>query len=156
MPVYTCAVADCTSISRKKNQGVKGWIVFPKKKDAARRRLWETRCKRGPKWKATKDHAICSKHFIDWCQGPSALHPDPELFVYNQWGASRNTRRSICEGGVQRSAPKSDSLPLSSDKESLPPNVQKTDYCMDIEGEVQVDVQVEVKSNESTSITPGM
>lgn len=90
MPVYTCAVADCNSISKKKNQGVKGWTVFPRKKDAARRRLWETRCKRGPTWRATKDHAICSKHFIDWCKGPSASHPDPELFAYNRWGAGRN------------------------------------------------------------------
>ena len=73
MPVYTCAVADCNSVSKKKNQGVEGWTVFPKKKDAKRRRLWETRCKRGPHWRATKDHAICSKHFIDWCQGPSPV-----------------------------------------------------------------------------------
>lgn len=162
MPVYTCAVADCKSVSNKKSQDVKGWTVFPKKKDARRRRLWETRCKRGLNWRATKDHAICSKHFIDWCQGPSPLHPDPELFAYNQWGASRNTTRNtrssrntarnIREGHC---APKSNSLPLSSDKEIVPPNVQKADCCLTIDEDVQVDMQV-IKNNESTSVTPGM
>lgn len=106
MPKYTCAVADCTSYSHRKDDTVKGWSVFPRKKDPARRRLWETRCKRGPTWKATKHHAICSKHFINWCQGPSPSHPDPELFAYNQWGANKYSRvsaykrKSKCTGDI--------------------------------------------------------
>jgi len=151
MPVYTCAVADCTSISKKKKQGVKGWTVFPRKKDAARRRLWETRCKRGPQWRATKDHAICSKHFIDWCQGPSPSHPDPELFAYNQWTATRTTKRST-------RAERRHSKPTSETTETTIPSVLKADYYVDPEQEVQVDIQVEVESSnqESASVTAGM
>ncbi|KAK3895491.1 hypothetical protein Pcinc_000832 [Petrolisthes cinctipes] len=40
-------------------------------------------------------HAICSRHFIDWCQGPSPSHPDPELFAYNNWEKRQYIRRSI-------------------------------------------------------------
>ena len=41
-------------------------------------------------------------------------------------------------------------------KKSLAPDDQNTNICMDITGELQVDVQVEINSNESTSVTPGM
>lgn len=93
MPVYVCAVADCDSTSKKPD--VSGWVKFPKRTDGIRKSLWETRCKRGPKWKATNNHAICSRHFIDWCQGPSPSHPNPELFAYNNWGKKEYVRRSI-------------------------------------------------------------
>lgn len=151
MPVYTCAVADCTSVSRKKNQGVEGWKVFPRKKDAARRRLWERRCKRGPKWRATKDHAICSKHFIDWCQGPSPSHPDPELFGYNNWKASGSSK------SWGQSIKNCDSPPGTENKENSDTNVLNIDFW-NTEQEVQADVQVEVGSTypESASLTAGM
>lgn len=95
MPVYICAVADCDSVSSKAEESVHGWVRFPNKADGIRKSLWETRCKRGPKWRASKHHAICSKHFIDWCQGPSPTHPDPELFAYNNWGLKQYVRRNV-------------------------------------------------------------
>ena len=101
MTVFVCAVADCKSSSWKKSnkqpymEGVKGWAPFPSlKKEPARRKLWETRCKRGAGWKATKHLRICSKHFKEW-QGnrPSPAHPDPECFAYNNWGKGATLRK---------------------------------------------------------------
>ncbi|MPC90452.1 hypothetical protein E2C01_085440 [Portunus trituberculatus] len=87
MPSYTCAVAGCSSSSRKQDVDVIGWSVFPsRKKHPTRRKLWETRCKRGAEWRATQYHAICSKHFVDWHQELSCQYADPELFAYNDWG----------------------------------------------------------------------
>lgn len=161
---------------------MKGWSVFPKKKQRGRRKLWETRCKRGPKWRATRNHAICSKHFIDWCQGPSPNHPDPELFAYNQWGRNKYTRKSVykrqsqssvgidtphsgapdsCshstptrdDGGLQRQ-----SSETSSDRIGLlavPSTIPKVDYYASINQEVQDYIQVEVESGnqDSSSVT---
>lgn len=75
-----------------------------KKKVSARRRLWEYKFKTGPKWKATKYHAICSKHFISWCNGPSPSHLDPELFGYNQWKTSKGSKASVGERRAQPNA----------------------------------------------------
>ena len=48
MTNFVCAVADCSSDSRKKNRLVKGWARFPTvKKDPIRRKVWETKCRRG-------------------------------------------------------------------------------------------------------------
>ena len=97
MPVYVCAVADCKSDSRKKAEkcpymaDVRGWAKFPSvKKEAKRRKLWEKRCRRGAAWRASRFHAVCSRHFIYWTgNGPSSSHPNPELFAYNDWGKKR-------------------------------------------------------------------
>ena len=94
MPVFICAVADCKSDSRKKAEkypymaDVEGWAKFPSaKKEAKRKKLWENKCRRGEGWRATRFHAVCSRHFIDWtANGPSPSHPNPELFAYNDWG----------------------------------------------------------------------
>ena len=73
MPAYTCAVADCMSAvwrnpeKHPSMKEVKGWVRFPSvKKEPMRRKLWEERCKRGPGWRATRYHAVCSKHFRKW------------------------------------------------------------------------------------------
>lgn len=111
--------------------------------------------KRGPKWRATKDHAVCSKHFKDWCQGPSPSHPDPELFEYNQWGSTKNITRSSRTGDTKRRRTEPDTTNSSaapSDKENIPPSVLKADYFKDIE-EVQGDIHVEVDSSSPTSAT---
>lgn len=75
--------------------GVKGWVTFPSaKKEPQRRKLWEQRCKRGINWKATRNHAICSKHFREWKgKKPSPEYPDPECFEYNNWGKLPAPRR---------------------------------------------------------------
>ena len=94
MPSFSCAVADCKSAKWKNPSehphmnDVKGWVRFPSiKKEPQRRKLWETRCKRGHSWRATTYHAICYKHFTGWRDGkPSQEHPNPECFAYNDWG----------------------------------------------------------------------
>ena len=94
MTKFVCAVADCKSDSRltkskhPRMKDVKGWAKFPSaQKEARRRRVWEQKCRRAGGWKATRNHAICSLHFIDWGEnGPSSEHPDPVLFAYNEWG----------------------------------------------------------------------
>ncbi|KAG0718716.1 hypothetical protein GWK47_051928 [Chionoecetes opilio] len=94
MTNFVCAVADCQSVCRHKKthnpkvKAVQGWARFPHvRKEATRRRVWEARCRRPLGWKATRNHAICSLHFIDWGEnGPSLTHPDPVLFAYNKWG----------------------------------------------------------------------
>ena len=96
MPNFSCAVADCTSDSRKRKRKtnqtttyVKGFARFPSAKtESKRRKLWEERCRRAGGWKATANHAICSLHFVEWNNGPSAEHPDPVLFAYNGWGTN--------------------------------------------------------------------
>lgn len=156
MPNYTCAVADCTS-ARKNDPAVKGWCVFPRKKDAARRRLWEYKCKRGPKWKATKYHAICSKHFINWCNGPSPSHPDPELFGYNQWKTSKGSEASVGKRRAQPNARVTDAeanVTPSPPAPTVPTTAPVIDY-MDVEQEVQTDIVVEIENvtQEQASIT---
>lgn len=164
MPKYTCAVADCNSYSERKDEQVKGWCVFPRKKDSTRRKLWETRCKRGPNWRATKYHAICSKHFTDWGQGPSPSHPDPELFAYNRWGKKKSPRKSVykassnCNGITERpcSTSATDSSSLSSSSDDEPPiPLPKVDFCTSSEMQVQDYIEVEVKSGiqELSSLT---
>ena len=76
-------------------KGVMGWATFPsRKKEPTRRKLWESRCKRGASWKATKHLRICSKHFKEWQgNGPSQAHPDPECFAYNNWGEGATPRK---------------------------------------------------------------
>ncbi|KAG0714207.1 hypothetical protein GWK47_014565 [Chionoecetes opilio] len=104
MTVFVCAVADCKSDSRKKVEKhpcmveVKGWVKFPSaKKEPQRRKLWEDRCRRSHGsggWKATRFHAICSRHFINWIgNGPSSSHPDPKQFAYNDWGKKLSYKR---------------------------------------------------------------
>lgn len=157
MPVYTCAIADCTSSSQKNDPAVKGWCVFPRKKDAARRRLWEAKCKRGPKWKATRYHAFCSKHFINWCNGPSSSHPNPELFGYNQWKINKGSevivgkRRAQCNTRVTDGGANIMPSPPAATLLTTAPMI---DY-MDIEQEVQTDSVVEIESptQEQASIT---
>lgn len=160
MPVYTCAVADCKSSTRKEDPEVKGWTVFPRKKKAARRRLWKMRCKRGNTWKATKYHALCSKHFIDWNNGPSPLHPDPELFGYNQWRPKNNTG-AISRHGTRRG--EADGIncqivpaqpPPSSD--SAPPLPIKVDFIKKTDEEVQTDFHIEVQTWSHNSSVQGM
>ncbi|XP_050704605.1 uncharacterized protein LOC126990093 [Eriocheir sinensis] len=149
MTVYICAVADCKSSSQKKDPEVKGWARFPKKKEAARRRLWVTRCKRGPTWKATRHHALCSNHFIDWNNGPSPSHPDPELFGYNQWRPKNNAgaisglgaRTPAADRGDQE--PLTQSLPSSHSAPALPVNI---DFIKETDEEVQTDVHIEVET----------
>lgn len=100
MTVFMCAVADCTSSTKKRPDKwpemakVKGWAKFPSaKKEPKRRKLWENRCKRGAGWKATRFHRVCSIHFRNWGEsGPSSSHPDPELFYYNGWGTKYSQR----------------------------------------------------------------
>lgn len=169
MPKYTCAVADCTSYSQRKDDTVQGWCVFPRKKDPARRRLWETRCKRGPTWKATKHHAICSKHFVNWCQGPSPSHPDPELFAYNQWGANKYSRvsaykrKSKCTGNISNepssscaadsSCPPTQSTSNQDEPSSSFSFPQGNYYYASLDQEVQHHVEVASMNHESSLIT---
>ena len=100
MRYNTCAVADCKSVNRKSIAklpwiAVRGWAVFPHKKEQARRRLWEERCSRETTWRATPFSKICSLHFVNWGEnGPSSTHPDPELFAYNGWGKKHVSRPS--------------------------------------------------------------
>lgn len=168
MTIYTCAVADCNSSSRKNDPGVEGWSKFPRKKDPARRRLWERRCKRGPKWKAAAFHAVCSKHFINWCEGPSPSHPDPELFGYNQWRAAEGTENNIGEGrtrcnrhrprpteeldvGENQSPTPSDNMP------TVTSSVAEPDFYIAVDQEVQVDIHIEVEDiNQERSLAAGM
>jgi len=149
----------------KKDEDVKGWCVFPRKKDPVRRKLWETTWKRGPRWRATKDHAICFKHFINWCQGPSPSHPDPELFAYNQWGKNKYSRKSIykreskCSGGI--SAPNLDP-PDSCSQATTSQDVQhcnspEVEYYASLDQEVQECIEVEVTSKtQDSSVLTGM
>ncbi|XP_063857624.1 uncharacterized protein LOC135099123 [Scylla paramamosain] len=98
MPNFTCAVADCTSDSRKGKrktnqvtEDVKRFVRFPSgKKEPKRRKMWEERCRRAGGWKATQNHAVCSLHFLDWNNGPSPEHSDPILFAYNGWGRNHH------------------------------------------------------------------
>ncbi|KAK3892503.1 hypothetical protein Pcinc_003734 [Petrolisthes cinctipes] len=100
MTVFVCAVADCKSSSKKSADNwpemtnVKGWAKFPSvKREPKRRKLWESRCKRGAGWKATRFHRVCSRHFNNWEETrPSSFHPDPELFNYNDWGKKHSQR----------------------------------------------------------------
>lgn len=159
MPVYTCAVADCTSCSRKKDPEVKGWCVFPRKKDPVRRRLWESRCKRGQKWKATTYYAVCSKHFIDWCKGPSPSHPDPELFGYNQWKAKKGNEDYVGKRSQRRARYLDDlhgctlSIPVTVSPSSAP----EPCFYMDIDQRVQADVYVRTDNvNQKPPLVIGM
>lgn len=118
MTNYTCAVADCKSDSRKKVVKkkdipyVKGYVKFPSAtKEPERRKLWEARCRRGEGWKATKNHVICSLHFIGWLgKKPSPHNPDPVIFEYNGWGKVRlvnifrNTNILQCQRQETRNA----------------------------------------------------
>lgn len=103
-----CAVADCLSSSRKVRGRLLhrkgGWAPFPcREKQPWRRKVWETRCRRGFNWKATDSSRICSKHFREWTRkGPSQDHPDPVCFTYNDWGKRPNPGRS---GRVQLRVP---------------------------------------------------
>lgn len=110
MTKFICAVADCKSNSTLKAdlhpfmRHVKGWIRFPPLKDARRRQLWEKRCMRGAEWRATKYHAICSRHFFAWENNkPSPKHPDPVLFQYNGWGKNYSDNIQRKQNGSQTS-----------------------------------------------------
>lgn len=134
-------------------------LVFQRKKEAARRRLWVTRCKRGPTWKATRHHALCSNHFIDWNNGPSPSHPDPELFGYNQWRPKNNAgaisglgaRTPAADRGDQE--PLTQSLPSSHSAPALPVNI---DFIKETDEEVQTDVHIEVETWAHNASVQGM
>lgn len=123
MTIFVCAVADCKSSNRLHPDKspwmstVKGWARFPScKKDEKRRRLWEKRCRRLEGWKATRNHAICSKHFIEWGEnGPSPDYPDPLLFEYNGWGkncfANKIRRKNTLQLAKSGASLKTESTP---------------------------------------------
>ena len=88
-------------------------------------------------WKATDDRAICSLHFVEWNNGPSAEHPDPILFAYNGWGrnylamihmkANSRQRQNIAEQKGPNNASTSTQCNIQTlfpEEEVLPQNVQ--------------------------------
>lgn len=91
MPNFTYAVADCNSDERLREFGhpsmnnVQGWARFPlPKKEPERLKIYEERCRRKAGWRATRNMAICSLHFIAWgANRPLQEHPNPELLAYN-------------------------------------------------------------------------
>lgn len=174
MTNFVCAVADCKSNStfsvakHSFMKQVKGWARFPfKKKDAKRRRLWEKRCRRGDEWRATKNNAICSRHFLSWEKNhPSPQHPDPVLFLYNGWGKNcpdtttrKPNRAQIMD---EPSSSGSDNV-INSDSETPledAHHVLLTDdeETLQISGSIQDWSEVEVCSEESSvaSVNSGM
>lgn len=165
MPHYVCAVADCDSASYKTDEHVRGWATFPKKGDGMRRSLWITRCKRGAKWKNTRNHAICSRHFIDWNQGPTQAHPDPELFAYNNWGKTKYIRRSTYKRQKVEHAPTETSISqAASDRteaitercsqEALSAQPQDEVHHMEyLRYDQEIQATVEVSSNSADSVS---
>ncbi|KAK3862412.1 hypothetical protein Pcinc_031726 [Petrolisthes cinctipes] len=79
-------------------------------------------------WKNTRNHAICSRHFVDWNQGPTQAHPDPELFGYNNWGKNQYIRRSIYKRQrVKHAPPETSTSQAASDKtEAITESSQET------------------------------
>lgn len=158
MTNFVCAVADCKSNSTYSAsqypfmKQVKGWARFPsKKKDHKRRRLWETRCRRGTEWRATRNHAVCSLHFIAWeNMQPSPKHPDPVLFLYNGWGKNCADYTSRKQNGAQQYCEKN--RPDVSDEVVSRPTYQENEEILQISG-IQDWCEAEVCSETPLSIS---
>ena len=102
-PVYTCVVDWMSPVWRKRRKhpsmnNAKGWVRFPSlKKERLRRKWWESRCMRGPGWRASRYHVICFKHFMEWEYNVSsqAHTHTPSIFCVPWMGMLTSKKKKV-------------------------------------------------------------
>lgn len=104
---------------------------------------------------------------MNWCEGPSPSHPDPELFGYNQWRVAKVTETNIGEGRTRRNRHRSRPTELdvgesyphipSNSLSAVTSSVAEPDYYIAVDQEVQVNIHIEVEDvNQEQSLAAGM
>ena len=94
---YWCAAEGCNSDDRKR--GKYGFMAdieffpFPSSKTNKKARNKWLDLLRRENYEPTYQHRICSRHFVDG--RPTEQHPYPELFAYNGYKRSENTRSAM-------------------------------------------------------------